>query len=500
MHRTLACALLVLAFAACNAPSAMGADSIYWGNSGSQTVRVGNLDGSGSAQDLFTGEHGSDPSYGPSGVTLDSAAGKVYWIDYALTSPVRSGTLDGTGAADVFTGECGTVGLAIDPQAGKLYWPSDCSGGGIRVGGVSGGSPQTLFDSQAYPWNVAIDPASGKMYWADAVSHAIEVANLDGTGTPQTLFPDTFPVGVAIDPAAGKIYWANNVTSGAIRVANLNGTGTPQTLFPDTDPFGVAVDPAAGKIYWSDDTNPSGTIRVADLAGTGTPQTLFSSENLPRFLALLRSPVAAGVPSVSGRSSTGSVLSCSTGSWARDLLGSFLYRTPQSFAYQWTLNGTDIAGATSSSYSAFVPGQYACRVTASNHAGSATQASTTFAVMGPAVPPRLTSVSESHRRWREGSGLPHIASVHAAVGTTFRFTANESDKVRFAFTQRLSGRRKTRGALSYRVAAGAHRIRFQGRLSKHKRLRPGRYAMVITATNAAGQHATAKLKFTIVKG
>jgi hypothetical protein len=194
------------------------------------------------------------------------------------------------------------------------------------------------------------------------------------------------------------------------------------------------------------------------------------------------------------------VLSCSTGSWAPDLLGSFLYRVPQSFAYQWTLNGSDIAGATSSSYSAFVPGKYGCRVTASNHAGSATQSSAAFTVNGPAVPPRITGVAQSHRRWREGSGLPHIASAQAPRGTTFRFRVNESVNVRFAFTRRRHGHRVTRGALKFSVGAGAHRVRFQGRVSKHKKLAPGRYTLVITVSNAAGQRATKKLTFTIVKG
>jgi len=71
----------------------------------------------------------------------------------------------------------------------------------------------------------------------------------------------------------------------------------------------------------------------------------------------------------------GQRLSCSRGTWAADLLGSFVYHAPQSFAYQWRLNGTDIGGATAAQYSPNAPGSYTCRVTASNRAGSATQTS-----------------------------------------------------------------------------------------------------------------------------
>jgi hypothetical protein len=56
----------------------------------------------------------------------------------------------------------------------------------------------------------------------------------------------------------------------------------------------------------------------------------------------------------------------------------------------------------------------------------------------------------------------------------------------------------TVGALSFIAGAGAHQVRFQGRISNHNKLKPGRYTLIITATNAAGQQATARLTFTIV--
>jgi hypothetical protein len=77
------------------------------------------------------------------------------------------------------------------------------------------------------------------------------------------------------------------------------------------------------------------------------------------------------------------VLACSKGTWAPDLLGSFLYRAPQSFTYQWIQNGTDITGypdPTKPHYTPTTAGSYSCRVTATNRAGSATQTSAAFTV------------------------------------------------------------------------------------------------------------------------
>ena len=115
-------------------------------------------------------------------------------------------------------------------------------------------------------------------------------------------------------------------------------------------------------------------------------------------------------------------------------------------------------------------------------------------------PPALTRVGQSHPRWREGTELPIIASVGPPVGTTFRFTVNESVAVRLVFNERLHGHNKTRGKLSFSATHGAHSVRFQGRLSKHNKLPTGPYTLLITVTGANGKTATATLKFTIVKG
>jgi uncharacterized delta-60 repeat protein len=139
----------------------------------------------------------------------------------------------------------------------------------------------------------------------------------------------------------------------------------------------------------------------------------------------------------------------------------------------------------------------------------------------PPVAPRLTHVSQSHRRWREARALPRIARLRRApLGTTFRFSLNEPSRVRFGFSRKLPGRRAggrcvavtrrnrharrcTRsagaGGLSFSAAAGFHTFRFQGRISRLRKLKPGRYTLTITATGAAGQRATARLAFVIVK-
>jgi hypothetical protein len=155
--------------------------------------------------------------------------------------------------------------------------------------------------------------------------------------------------------------------------------------------------------------------------------------------------------------------------------------------------------------------------------GSAAHRSPITNVFAPAL--ALTSASQTQpRRWRLGGKLATFAAARKPrVGTTFRFTLNGTATVRFAFDQLLPGRKLRngrcvaqtarnrgnkactrsvpRGALSFNAGAGVHRLFFQGRVTRTRKLHPGTYTLTITAANAAGERATRTLRsFTIVPG
>ena len=369
---------LVVCAAGWLASAAAASDSIYWSSyTNPGAVLRGDLGGS-SAQALVTGESS------PDGVAIDSAAGRIYWAD-TTSGTIRVANLDGTGARDLYTGESSPSGVAIDPGAGLIYWADAVSGSGtIRVGTVDGTSVRTLFAGESYPVGVAIDPAAGKIYWGSYDTFKIRVGNLNGTGASDLFTGENYPTQLAIDPAAGKLYWTNEF-AGNVRVANLDGTGARTLYGGEGDVGGVAIDPTAGKVYW---TNWNlGTVRVGSLDGTAPAQSLYTGETDPWMLALMRAPLGTGAPQVSGVASVGQTLTCGPASWAADLLSGFRYRAPQSVAYQWTVGGSPIAGATTSSLLASAPGDYRCEATATNAAGSTTQTSTPFTVLAASLPP-----------------------------------------------------------------------------------------------------------------
>ena len=143
--------------------------------------------------------------------------------------------------------------------------------------------------------------------------------------------------------------------------------------------------------------------------------------------------------------------------------------------------------------------------------------------VGPPVP-SLGPIHASHNTWREGRKLASVASVahkhKPPVGTTFTFTLNTPATTKLTFTRRVGGRNVkhkcvaptrhnrhdrackrtvTADTLTLAGHAGTDKIRFQGRLSKHRQLAPGTYTLTITASNASGRSDPRSIKFTIAR-
>jgi hypothetical protein len=139
----------------------------------------------------------------------------------------------------------------------------------------------------------------------------------------------------------------------------------------------------------------------------------------------------------------------------------------------------------------------------------------------------LADFTQSHPRWREpgGSAQSSRHNRRPPVGTAFSFTLNQTATVKLVFTQaalgrmaKIDGKRQciaqterdrrmrncartvTVARVSLNARSGADRIVFDGHVNPTRRLRPGRYTVTITATNASGTSSKPRsLRFTIVR-
>ncbi len=139
---------------------------------------------------------------------------------------------------------------------------------------------------------------------------------------------------------------------------------------------------------------------------------------------------------------------------------------------------------------------------------------------GDHTPPTISAVKVSAKRWRRGNALAKISK--APVGTTISFKLSEAARGTLTFQRQTPGRKsgkncvkqtsanRTRpactrsvnaGSINLNAKAGQNKVKFQGLLTKTRKLSLGSYRVVVGARDAAGNKASRDgPTFTIVQG
>ena len=146
-------------------------------------------------------------------------------------------------------------------------------------------------------------------------------------------------------------------------------------------------------------------------------------------------PVNTVAPVVSGTSTVGSNLSCTTGTWSN---------TPTAYTYQWLANSTSITNATSNTYTLTLTEKGAnisCNVTATNIAGSATANSNS---VGP-----VTAVySVDYLVVAGGGGGGYVIGGGGGAGGYLANTTNLSQSTAYTITIGAGSTQETQGSNS----------------------------------------------------
>jgi streptogramin lyase len=236
-------------------------------------------------------------------------------------------------------------------------------------------------------------------------------------------------------------------------------------------------------------------------------------------------PALAAAPAVSGGALAGIPQRCIAPVWT-----SWLAQQPSATlfpfdGYRWLLDGSIVgAGASYTPTVAGIGHHLACAQTVTYASPLFISAVATSPQLTVGRPPRpvITRLRQSARRWRRGRHLARVGANRArGVGTTFSFSLNEPATVSFDFTRPAAGRRvgrrcltptphnarrkpctrrRTIATLAFNGHSSRNRVVFEGRVSRLRRLKPGRYTLVVHARNAVGaRSAPVAISFTIVR-
>lgn len=393
-----ALAATVMLALALGATRAGATELVYWANydaKPSATISFANLDGSGGGALNIGGLQIKSPE----GMAYDPVTNRLYVANEGVSEKgeIAYVNLDGS-SGGVFTAPGAVIenpeGIAIDPATRIMYWANSKEAGSIgwaNLNGTIGGTLNTTGATTKFPYRLALDPVGGRVYWS-TFDEATEItslsfANVNNTGggnlslsaAPNSIY------GLAADPTSGRLYWLDSSTGKEVLAfTGLLGGGVNSISLAGADKggYGIAVDPVLGKAYWGNygneksATNAIGFTSLSGVNGGFTP--VAAPVDGPQDPVIIKSPGAAGAPQLT---QSKALLSCSQGTWAGDYPGSSVYQSPRAYVYQWSLNGVPIAGATAPTLTATTPGAYACTVTATNQAGSASQSGATAATV-----------------------------------------------------------------------------------------------------------------------
>jgi CSLREA domain-containing protein len=439
-------------------------------------------DGSGPPSGSGPGGHGGDGTGGAGG--NGGFGGGVGGGDFTLShTSVALNAAGNGGGGGTGTATPGGAGTGASNNAGGHGAPGNATpgaaGGAGQGGGVATNSPAPLTNSVV----AANTPANCFGSFTDGGG------NID--------FPDGGCPGDAVDPQLGAL--ADNL-------------GPTLTMAP------AAGSPAIDRVPAGPSCQPRDQ--------RGAPRPGGSACDAGAFEV---SPPRVTTDPAQDVTNTGATLAGSVTPTLRAATYHFEFGASTSYG-NTTPDQTAPAGldpvAASAAVAGLTPGTiYHYRLVASGAEGSSAGADMTFTTTGVAPPPTDTvapvfgGVSLTNGVFAVGPKATAV-SARAKRGTTFRYTLSEAARVKIVIARAAAGRRKGKrcakptrrlrrakkctrfaksGTLTRASKAGANKVPFSGRIGT-KKLKPGRYRAVLTATDAAGNRSLAKtLRFRIVR-
>jgi Tol biopolymer transport system component len=415
------------------------------------------------------------PTWSPDGTRIAYGSEGSIWVKAlapgALPVQITTGTND---QRPVWSPDGNTIYFNRGAAGNRdLYQVTPVAPNGTVTSVVSGATDD---------WQPAVSPDGKRLCFLRGGQDStadLYTANVDGTGvTPLSLTPGVGDLNCVWAPDGARVLFTLGAFgAGDLETVDRNGTG-PELL----SGLNVAAH-FDGNADWATNFSPRCDAKTAQVAVNGfvtiplrcvdpdagagasppTPTALDADA-----LTVASKPVRGNV---GGLSSDGKIVYTPKKG----------FRGTDTFTYSGNDEVSDSAPA---------------KVTVEVGASSATRDVTA---------PEVAGLSLSRKRWRRGPGLAQLA--RAGVGTTISFRLSEPASATLSFQRATAGRLRghrcvkasprnhARAACTRFVRAGSiaalaakaglDQVRFQGRLSRTRRLAPGRYRLLLSAVDGA---------------
>jgi len=355
------------------------------------------------------------------------------------------------------------------------------------------------------------------------------------------LNPMSSPNGITAG-ADGNIWFADAGSPGAVGRVTPAGIITELTagLTPGDNPYSITAG-ADGAVWFADSSCPGAEIgRVtpdgaitkfsAGLAADACPYGIgsgpdgnvwFADESVSGAMGRVTTPPAATTGAATVLGSGSATVNGTVNGHSQPT--SYSFNFGPTTAYNAGRMGDGGSGSSNVPLSVTLTGlnpgtTYHYQLSATNGTGRADGADATFTT--PALP-RVSGLRISRKVWRAGSQLPKV-SKRVSTGTVISFNLDRGAGIQLRFLVTKTGRRvggkckavtrRNRGAkrckrvvptgkrIAFAGHAGRNTVRFQGRISRRSRLKPGGYTLQAIAHDpTATQTTRATTRFRIVR-
>ncbi len=485
----------------------MGPDGNMWfteRGSGKKRERKGETIGRITPSGAITEFPTLDKESAPENITL-GADGNLWFTESQRN---RIGRITPSGEVAEFPTQHSTSGIATGPE-GNVWFTEPY---GQQIDSITPNGTIKKFPvpevgeplENSEPEDITTGP-DGNLWFTDRARSEIGRITQNGVVTQfPTPNENSDPVGIAAGPD-GNVWFTEFGGGGGRTIGRITPAGAISEFVTTTANSGpLDIAPGANGELWFTE---QGKNQIGQISA-GAPEP-----------AVIPGTITGG-----GLVGTAQICNLSWASWGS------LQPSPSLFGfdgYHWLLNGALVASGQSYTPSITqLSDSLVCTETVTYpNPFLVTAGAVSEPVTVVAPPPTVTALRQSASVWRDGGKLAQVSRKRKRralpVGTTFSFVLNEPSTVSFSFTQQVTGssvdhkcvartrknakrrschRTVTVGRLSFAGQIGANQVVFQGRISSRTKLAPGRYAVVIVATNSIGLASTpVGLGFTVRK-